>query len=125
MAGDGTGLPTQAEVVKKTEKITKKIQELLQSAQEGKYESFAPCSLKIHAAVVDMASLFPKRLPKAESIRCALLLLTSSATRLTEECQECPEKHHSSFDPQLKTQQVIQSAFDIAKAAKQLVTLFQ
>lgn len=38
MAGDVTGLPTQAEVVKKTEKITKKIQELLQSAQEEKYE---------------------------------------------------------------------------------------
>ncbi|CAE1237916.1 GIT1 [Acanthosepion pharaonis] len=127
MAGDVIGLPTQAEVVKKTEKITKKIQELLQSAQEEKYESFAPCSLKIHAAVVDMASLFPKRLPKAESIRCALLLLTSSATRLTEECQECQLSHeqHQSFDPQLKTQQVIQSAFDIAKAAKQLVTLFQ
>lgn len=124
MAGDVTGLPTQAEVVKKTEKITKKIQELLQSAQEEKYESFAPCSLKIHAAVVDMASLFPKRLPKAESIRCALLLLTSSATRLTEECQLSHEQHQS-FDPQLKTQQVIQSAFDIAKAAKQLVTLFQ
>ena len=31
-------LPTQDEVVRKTEKITKKIQELLQSAQVGKLE---------------------------------------------------------------------------------------
>ena len=31
-------LPTQEQVVKKTEKITKKIQELLRSAQDGKHE---------------------------------------------------------------------------------------
>ena len=31
-------MPTQEEVVKKTEKITKKIQELLLSAQEGKHD---------------------------------------------------------------------------------------
>ena len=34
--GEQMALPTQEDVVKKTEKITKKIQELLISAQEGK-----------------------------------------------------------------------------------------
>uniref|UniRef100_A0A0L8HTG4 ARF GTPase-activating protein GIT1 C-terminal domain-containing protein n=1 Tax=Octopus bimaculoides TaxID=37653 RepID=A0A0L8HTG4_OCTBM len=60
VGADVQGLPTQDEVVKKTERITRKIQELLQSAQEGKFESFAPCSDKIYSAVIDMASLFPK-----------------------------------------------------------------
>lgn len=39
-AGDGADepeMPTQEEVVKKTEKVTKKIQELLQTAQEGNH----------------------------------------------------------------------------------------
>ena len=39
-AGDGgeePEMPTQEEVVKKTEKVTKKIQELLQTAQEGNH----------------------------------------------------------------------------------------
>ncbi|XP_045104637.1 ARF GTPase-activating protein GIT2-like isoform X3 [Portunus trituberculatus] len=53
-------LPTQEEVVKKTEVITKKIQELLISAQEGRQEAFMPCAEQIHSAVLDMDSIFPK-----------------------------------------------------------------
>ncbi|XP_029650892.1 ARF GTPase-activating protein GIT1 isoform X2 [Octopus sinensis] len=127
VGADVQGLPTQDEVVKKTERITRKIQELLQSAQEGKFESFAPCSDKIYSAVIDMASLFPKRLQKAENIQYALTLLTSSATQLAEYCQICSpgQDHGPSANRQAKTQQVIKSAYEIAKAAKQLVTLFQ
>jgi hypothetical protein len=33
-------LPTQEEVVRKTEKITRKLQELFHLAQEGKHESY-------------------------------------------------------------------------------------
>lgn len=49
-----------SQVVKKTEVITKKIQELLISAQEGRQEAFMPCAEQIHAAVLDMDSIFPK-----------------------------------------------------------------
>ena len=67
--------------------------------------------------------------PVSESVKCALHLLTTSAVRLQEECHECDEESGDSeemtFDPALKTQQVIQCAYDIAKSAKQLVTLFQ
>ena len=35
--GEEPVMPTQEEVVKKTEKVTKKIQELLQTAQEGNH----------------------------------------------------------------------------------------
>ncbi|XP_021371051.1 ARF GTPase-activating protein GIT2-like isoform X2 [Mizuhopecten yessoensis] len=118
-------LPTQEEVMKKTERITKNIQELYLSGQEGKHDSFGPCADRIHSAVLDMASLFPQR-PQSESVKCALHMLTTSARRLREECLN---GHPGDMDPELeiplKTQQVMQCAFDIARAAKQLVTLFQ
>ena len=47
----------------------------------------------------------------------------ASAVRLREECQECSEAttegEEIQFDPAIKTQQVIQCAYDIAKSAKQ------
>ena len=67
--------------------------------------------------------------PISENVKCALHLLTTSAVRLQEECHECDDipmdTEEMTFDPALKTQQVIQCAYDIAKSAKQLVTLFQ
>ncbi|KAA0704215.1 ARF GTPase-activating protein GIT2 [Triplophysa tibetana] len=106
-------LPCTEDVISKTELITKNIQELLRAAQENKHESFVPCSDRILAAVTEMATLFPKR-PSSETIRRSLRLLTSSASRLQCECQKA-SPHDS--------QQVIQCAYDIAKAAKQLVTV--
>ena len=58
------GLPTQEEVVRKTEIITKRIQELLISAQENQHERFIPCSEQINGAVREMAQLFPKVIKK-------------------------------------------------------------
>ncbi|CAC5356185.1 GIT2 [Mytilus coruscus] len=111
-------LPSQEVIMEKTEKITKNIQELYHSGQTGKHDSFGPCADKIHNAVTEMASLFPIK-PKSESVKCALHLLVTSAGRLQQECYET-----SDGEP-YRTQQVMQGAFDIAKAVKQLVTLFQ
>ncbi|XP_034990266.1 ARF GTPase-activating protein GIT2 isoform X4 [Zootoca vivipara] len=116
-------LPSTEDVIRKTEQITKNIQELLRAAQENKHDSYIPCSERIHVAVTEMAALFPKK-PKSELVRTSLRLLTSSAFRLHSECtkallpESCPLA-----DIQLVTQQVIQCAYDIAKAAKQLVTI--
>ncbi|XP_057600132.1 ARF GTPase-activating protein GIT2 isoform X8 [Hippopotamus amphibius kiboko] len=116
-------LPSTEDVIRKTEQITKNIQELLRAAQENKHDSYIPCSERIHVAVTEMAALFPKK-PKSDMVRTSLRLLTSSAYRLQSEC-----KKTLSGDPgpptdiQLVTQQVIQCAYDIAKAAKQLVTI--
>uniref|UniRef100_A0A8C1WQX7 G protein-coupled receptor kinase interacting ArfGAP 2b n=1 Tax=Cyprinus carpio TaxID=7962 RepID=A0A8C1WQX7_CYPCA len=108
-----SSLPCTEDVISKTELITKNIQELLRAAQENKHESFVPCSERILVAVTEMATLFPKR-PSSETVRGSLRLLTSSASRLQGECQKA-----TSHD----SQQVIQCAYDIAKAAKQLVTV--
>uniref|UniRef100_A0A3P9MHL4 ARF GTPase-activating protein GIT2 n=1 Tax=Oryzias latipes TaxID=8090 RepID=A0A3P9MHL4_ORYLA len=115
-------LPCTEDVICKTEQITKNIQELLRAAQETKHESFLPCSEKICMAVTEMATLFPKR-PSLETVRSSLSLLTSSASRLHAECQKAAEHSPSPSDIQLVTQVVIQCAYDIAKAAKQLVTV--
>ncbi|XP_040013081.1 ARF GTPase-activating protein GIT2-like isoform X5 [Xiphias gladius] len=115
-------LPCTEDVICKTEQITKNIQELLRAAQETKHESFLPCSEKIRMAVTEMATLFPKR-PTSETVRGSLCLLTSSASRLHGECQKAADQNPCPSDIQLVTQQVIQCAYDIAKAAKQLVTV--
>uniref|UniRef100_A0A673MBE5 ARF GTPase-activating protein GIT2-like n=1 Tax=Sinocyclocheilus rhinocerous TaxID=307959 RepID=A0A673MBE5_9TELE len=116
-------LPSTEDVIRKTEQITKNIQELLRAAQENKHESFIPCAERIHVAVNEMAALFPKR-PRSETVRSSLRSLTSSANRLQSECKKAPPLESSSAaDVQLVTQQVIQCAYDIAKAAKQLVTI--
>ncbi|XP_058631068.1 ARF GTPase-activating protein GIT2a isoform X6 [Onychostoma macrolepis] len=116
-------LPSTEDVIRKTEQITKNIQELLRAAQENKHESFIPCAERIHVAVNEMAALFPKR-PRSETVRSSLRLLTSSANRLQNECKKAsPLESSPAADVQLVTQQVIQCAYDIAKAAKQLVTI--
>ncbi|KAM9469343.1 ARF GTPase-activating protein GIT1 isoform 4-T4 [Clarias gariepinus] len=117
-------LPCTEDVILKTEQVTKNIQELLRAAQEFKHDSFVPCSEKIHSAVTEMASLFPKR-PALDAVRASLKLLASSASRLQVECRKAApsEPTASAVDYQLLTQQVIQCAYDIAKAAKQLVTI--
>ncbi|XP_065831543.1 ARF GTPase-activating protein GIT2-like [Oscarella lobularis] len=122
----------QTDVVQQTERITKRIQELLLAAQHGQQSNFVPCSRRISAAVKDMVALFPQR-PESESIRASLRLLASSATRLLEECKAVPSAGggggaagasggEEADNVACLTQQVIQSAYDIAKAAKQLVT---
>ncbi|XP_035289260.1 ARF GTPase-activating protein GIT1 isoform X1 [Anguilla anguilla] len=129
-AGGGDGgepdptLPCTEDVILKTEQVTKNIQELLRAAQEFKHDSFVPCSEKIHTAVSEMASLFPKR-PALDAVRCSLRLLAASASRLQGECRKAvpTDPGAAPVDYQLLTQQVIQCAYDIAKAAKQLVTI--
>ncbi|XP_066552057.1 ARF GTPase-activating protein GIT1 isoform X3 [Amia ocellicauda] len=116
-------LPCTEDVILKTEQVTKNIQELLRAAQEFKHDSFVPCSEKIYCAVTEMASLFPKR-PALDAVRCSLRLLSASALRLQSECRKTvPPEPGVAVDYQLLTQQVIQCAYDIAKAAKQLVTI--
>ncbi|KAK0138109.1 ARF GTPase-activating protein GIT2 [Merluccius polli] len=164
-------LPSTEDVIRKTEQITKNIQELLRAAQDNKHHRpseregarrlrhslgcfstlvpwadkappslqqqainlrspdpascFVPCSERIHVAVTEMAALFPKK-PRSETVRGPLRLLTSSAYRLQGECRKAgPPDGGGALgqDMQLVTQQVIQCAYDIAKAAKQLVTI--
>uniref|UniRef100_A0A8C7K015 G protein-coupled receptor kinase interacting ArfGAP 2a n=1 Tax=Oncorhynchus kisutch TaxID=8019 RepID=A0A8C7K015_ONCKI len=105
-------LPSTEDVIRKTEQITKNIQELLRAAQENKHDS----SMEIKQG------FFCR--PHSEMVRGPLRLLTSSSFRLQGECRKAaPPEEGPGPDMQLVTQQVIQCAYDIAKAAKQLVTI--
>uniref|UniRef100_A0A8C9N1A8 GIT ArfGAP 1 n=1 Tax=Serinus canaria TaxID=9135 RepID=A0A8C9N1A8_SERCA len=98
------GLPSTEDVILKTEQVTKNIQELLRAAQESKHDrpGLEPCL----------------------TVRSSLRLLNASAYRLQSECRKTvPPEPGATVDYQLLTQQVIQCAYDIAKAAKQLVTI--
>ncbi|XP_078410533.1 ARF GTPase-activating protein GIT2a isoform X10 [Cetorhinus maximus] len=99
------------------------LQPLTLQQQPDPATCFMPCSERIHVAVAEMAALFPKK-PRSEMVRASLRLLTSSAYRLQSECKKAlPAEPSPVTDIQLVTQQVIQCAYDIAKAAKQLVTI--
>uniref|UniRef100_UPI00398EA7D2 ARF GTPase-activating protein GIT2a isoform X9 n=1 Tax=Pristiophorus japonicus TaxID=55135 RepID=UPI00398EA7D2 len=99
------------------------LQPLTLPQQSDPATCFMPCSERIHVAVAEMAALFPKK-PRSEMVRASLRLLTSSAYRLQSECKKAlPAEPSPATDIQLVTQQVIQCAYDIAKAAKQLVTI--
>uniref|UniRef100_A0A665U911 ARF GTPase-activating protein GIT2-like n=1 Tax=Echeneis naucrates TaxID=173247 RepID=A0A665U911_ECHNA len=115
-------LPCTEDVICKTEQITKNIQELLRAAQETKHESLWTLSLESLIELTYLHYPIPQR-PSSETVRGSLCLLTSSASRLHGECQKAADHSPCPSDIQLVTQQVIQCAYDIAKAAKQLVTV--
>jgi len=54
-----------------------------------------------------------------------LQLLVAGADHLCEQCIVAANSVAGSQESRVHTQQVIQSAYDIAKAAKQLVMLFE
>eukprot|EP00117_Sycon_ciliatum_P048966 scpid35418/ scgid4901/ ARF GTPase-activating protein GIT2; Cool-interacting tyrosine-phosphorylated protein 2; G protein-coupled receptor kinase-interactor 2; GRK-interacting protein 2 len=120
-------------VVQQTEQITKRIQDLLRTAKSQELTKFIACSRKIAAAVNDMAALFPNR-PDSDSVRMSLASLVSSAARLKEECRvgnqlsitirrDNSGKIVPADEEKVRTvtQQVIQCAYDIARAARELV----
>lgn len=118
-------LPSQEEVVRRTEAITRCIQELLISAKDEKFDSFIPCSERIVRAVTDMVLLFPEE-PGHSAISANLSSLTAAATHFETECRLLIlRSQREPLNQNFVTQQVIQCAFDIAKATKQLVALFQ
>lgn len=54
-----------------------------------------------------------------------LQLLVAGADHLRDQCAVATDIAAGSQESRMHTQQVIQSAYDIAKAAKQLVMLFE
>ncbi|XP_071945825.1 ARF GTPase-activating protein GIT2-like [Antedon mediterranea] len=113
--------PTKDEVVAQMGIITKKIQELLSAAKDNQVEYYIPCSEKIYAAVKETVDLFPEK-SKHENVRVPVRLLVSTANRLQ---MECKNMNMEGTTTETITSQVIACAYDIAKAAKSLVTMYQ
>ncbi|GFG32134.1 hypothetical protein Cfor_06897 [Coptotermes formosanus] len=121
-------LPPAEEVVRLTDQVTKRIQELWASMQdlEGR-DTFVPCAEKIRAAVAELSAIFPQN-PWDETIRSALRQMNSHTLRLQSECaglQRCAGDAAQFSEQTYFLHQVRSCAYDIAKATKQLVTKFQ
>lgn len=90
-------------------------------------QSTTPCPATVKGSGSESQAKLPPlscQRPALEPVRSSLRLLNASAYRLQSECRKTvPPESGAPVDFQLLTQQVIQCAYDIAKAAKQLVTI--
>ncbi|XP_071444847.1 ARF GTPase-activating protein GIT2 isoform X2 [Hetaerina americana] len=78
-------MPAAVEVKKKTDHITKRIQELWYSMQEERQEAFVPCADGVRNAVAELSAIFPKN-PIDKQVRFVLKQLQDDSCRLQSEC---------------------------------------
>uniref|UniRef100_A0A8B9KGY9 G protein-coupled receptor kinase interacting ArfGAP 2a n=1 Tax=Astyanax mexicanus TaxID=7994 RepID=A0A8B9KGY9_ASTMX len=117
-AEPNTALPATEDVIQKTEQITKNIQALLKAAQEsqpGRSEYTTRPLYQKHLLSLTPPIYTTK--PRSESVGVPLRLLKSRAQQLQLQCRK------TSAQDGVFMQQIIQCAYDIARAAKQLVTV--
>lgn len=117
-------LPSQGEALGKTKSITDRIQELHALARERRHESYVTCAEKIHAAVLEMAGIFPENTPD-ERVKRALKDLTGNALRLHTETKILLNSRDRLVDQNYIAEQIVLRAYDTTKAIKTLITLLQ
>ncbi|KAL7286050.1 hypothetical protein TKK_0019658 [Trichogramma kaykai] len=122
---EAPNLPASEEVTRRTEHVTKRIQELWMAMQDpGRREAFVPCAERIRVAVSELVAIFPQN-PVDDNIRSALRQLNGNTGRLQAECSALQRCTSDPDHMDRCLQQVRSSAYDIAKATKLLVTQFQ
>ncbi|KAJ9596708.1 hypothetical protein L9F63_012266, partial [Diploptera punctata] len=121
-------LPSIEKVKYHANQVTKGIQELWTTMQDLKRrDSFVPCAERIRTAVVELSAIFPQS-PSDEMIRQTLRQMNSNSLRLQSECaglQRSAGEGVQLTEQDYFRQQVRICAYEIAKATKQLVTIFQ
>ncbi|CAK8692828.1 unnamed protein product [Clavelina lepadiformis] len=114
-------LPRAEEVIRKTETVTRNIQNLLQAAQKSRMESYLNCSENIRIAVQEIVDLFPEN-PDDKEMSVVLKKLIGGAGKLKSRCIEVADQGIAVNSKQV-TEEIIKNAYDIAKAEKELVTM--
>lgn len=131
--------PTSDRVVRSVEAIIVRIRELVQLANGKQTGDFAHCSLLIQFAAQDILNLFPPIGQCPSRIERVLLDLSSASNQLRPHCELMSRRLKSSgaaqrqdnsggaipraLAPEVNT--VIQHTHQIAKAAKELLSIFQ
>jgi hypothetical protein len=110
-------IPSLEEVHVHIKSITQCIQELLKAAQSQRQNEFASCSQAIITAITKLTRRFPKNLSLPE-VAVSIRELERSSTKLQGDCQ-IPQQQG---DLAYHTRIVMNSAYDVAKAARFLVT---
>ncbi|XP_046679694.1 ARF GTPase-activating protein GIT2-like isoform X2 [Homalodisca vitripennis] len=108
-------MPQSEEVVRRTDQVTKRIQELWATMQSpGHQTRIRPvCAERIRVAVAELTAIFPQ--PGDEVVRTALRQLNTSTVRLQAECAGLENS----------AERVRSCAYNMAKATRQLLTRFQ
>lgn len=120
-------LPLVEEVTRRTEVVTRRIQELWLAMQDlAKKDSFVPCSERIRVGVAELIAIFPHSLTD-DVLKNALRQLNHNTSAIQAECTNL-QRALSTDNPtniELHLQQVRNCAYNLAKATKTLVTQFQ
>jgi G protein-coupled receptor kinase interactor 2 len=122
-------LPLVEEVTKRTEVVTRRIQELWLAMQDlTKKDPFVPCSERIRIGVADLIAIFPSNLSdEYEILKNALRQLNANTAAIQTECANL-QRALSLDGPsnvEVHLQAVRNCAYNLAKATKTLVTQFQ
>uniref|UniRef100_A0A336LJS8 CSON008456 protein n=1 Tax=Culicoides sonorensis TaxID=179676 RepID=A0A336LJS8_CULSO len=123
-------MPLFIDVQKRTDIITRRIQELWKEIQDQMPDFknqtvFVPCAEKIHLAIMDLNTIFPTVIP-LESIKNALIQLNSNSLRIQKVCHDLQNAIISDNKVQLDLflQEVRNCAYDLAAGNKTLITSF-
>lgn len=125
-----TQMPLVEEVTKRTEVVTRRIQELWLAMQDltKKEISFVPCSERIRIGVSDLIAIFPSNLnDDFEVLKGALRQLNMNTAAIHSECANLQHALNSENPTNIEVhlQAVRNCAYNLAKATKTLVTQFQ
>jgi len=104
-------MPQSEEVVRRTDQVTKRLQELWTTMQSK--HALVPCAERIRVAVAELTAIFPQQ--GDEIVRSALRQLNTSTVRLQAECAGLENS----------AERVRSCAYNMAKATRQLLTRFQ
>lgn len=121
-------LPLVEEVTKRTEVVTRRIQELWLAMQDlSKKDSFVPCSERIRVGVAELIAIFPHSMTD-DVLKNALRQLNQNTSAIQAESTNLQRALMNSENPanvEIYLQQVRNCAYNLAKATKTLVTQFQ
>lgn len=123
-------MPLFLDVQKRTDVITRRIQELWKEIQDQmpdfkNQDVFVPCAERIHHAIMDLNTIFPAVVP-LESVKNPLVQLNSNSLRIQKVCHDLQNAIVSDNKMQLELflQEVRNCAYDLAAGNKALITSF-
>jgi G protein-coupled receptor kinase interactor 2 len=120
-------LPLVEEVTRRTEVVTRRIQELWLAMQDlSKKDSFVPCSERIRVGIAELIAIFPQSIAD-DVLKGALRQLNVNTSAIQAECTNLQRAiaSENATNIELYLQSVRNCAYNLAKATKTLVTQFQ
>lgn len=127
MQNQELSLPLPEEVKRRTDLVTKRMQELWSAMQQGNLlnNSYIPCAERIRVAVAELVAIFPPNITE-DTIKNALKQLNTNTNQLQAECsglQHALATENKEISD-MYLQEVRNCAYYLAVATKTLVTKF-